>query len=128
MARFVYIAKRDITAGHSANAQYTIDDDLSDATPSYSERKQENQSVGGATHTIYESRTKEWQVKTAAAKGDADNGSWLEFLGSTAAGETFTFDPYGTTNLLQAVRVGDFSVERVGPRDWYAYSFRVRML
>lgn len=132
MPSVTYTALRSLKAGHSASVAYTIDFDAQALSKSYKTEKKSVRSLGGNTETMRIRRDAFWDVRTDLLT-DAELDDWREFLASTDANETFTFDAYGTStspdNAISVEREDDSeSEERVGDSMYYTVSFKVREL
>ncbi len=132
MPFITYTALRSLKTGHTASVAYTINFDAQALNKSHKTIKTRTQSLGGNTETIRVRRDTFWNIKTdLLAESELDD--WREFLASTDAGETFTFDAYGTAaspdDPISVEREDeDDAEERVGETMYYTVSFKVRAL
>lgn len=92
-----YNATTSSTA-HSSGSTYTIGFEAEQLDPSFQTKRTQSVSLGGATETTFQRTEERWQVKSTILE-EEDVAEWREFLKSTAGGEGFTFDPYGSTTL-----------------------------
>lgn len=88
-------------------------------------------SLNGTQETIFHRRDKLWNfTSTLIERAVLTSGYYYEFIESVYAGETFTFDPYGTVasadNPVSVVMVGDPGISREGQTDYFRVSFQVR--
>lgn len=132
MPSITYTAKRSLKSGHSADTEYSIDFDAQVLGKSYKTVKTTQKSLGGQSETMRIRRDAFWDVKTDLLS-EADLDDWREFMASTDAGETFTFDPYGTIaspdDAVSVEREDESDGEdRVGDSLYYTISFKVRVL
>jgi len=95
MAYVNYTATRKIIGGHSPSVAYDIDFDASSIDRSTKVNNKSNFALNGNRETLLWNQDVIWNV-TATFILQANLPLWREFLASVSAGETFTFDPYGT--------------------------------
>lgn len=137
MASVAYEARRGIIAGHTFGADYTLDLDLeSVARPSGDDIKKRTESLSGTVETLFFGERRVWQMTIAPFAINSDiAGQIFEFVRSTADGQQFSIDPYGTTDdpvlPLDVIREDDgyteepfMSVDGVG--DYVKVTFQVR--
>lgn len=131
MAKITYTARRSLAAGHEQGLEYTLEIDLQSFNPSSDPVTKKQRSLGGNTQTILHRIDKGASVTTDWVS-NADKPLWIEFLDSVAAGESFTFDPYGTVaNPVREAQYeldGSPSFSRIGTTDLFAINFTVREL
>lgn len=134
-----YTAKRELAPGHVENTSYTIPLSLTqDGFESSSKDLKETQkSLSGAIETLYFGSEKIWAV-TLEPVSDEESLLIREFIESTADGQSFTFDPYGSedresSRLMTVKRNDDGAKESVflrtgdpGGADSIQFSFEVR--
>lgn len=80
---------------HGLNQSYTLETRLRDYTPQPAIVASTAQAIGGNTETILHRTDEFWSVTTDVID-DAVRAIWIEFFRSVSAGESFTFDAYGT--------------------------------
>lgn len=138
MTAVTYTALRSIIGGHSINVSYSLDLSCTEITPSRRPSVTKNQSLSGRRESLRFFAEEIYSVELAPLAGDA-LAAVREFLDSVEAGEPFTFDPYGTSNVPrdpQAAEIdGDgYELPRTGRRgqgghnDKHTLSFKVRVL
>lgn len=126
---------------HASGSSYTIGFDAEQLDPSFSTKRTQRVSLGGSTETIFQRTEEKWAVKTSILE-ESDIPQWRELLKSVAGGETFTFDPYGTTSVgadgLRTTTADDaksvimdsdsWSEERESSTRMYRVSFTVKVV
>ena len=136
MAYASYTAKRGLVSYHTADASYVLDfDTLPGVRPSGNDLKTVQTSLNGTQETQFYGEQRIWTINTAPVLiGSAEEQLLLEFLRSTADGQTFTFDPYGRSDndvlplTVQRVDGGyseDVFQEIDGVSDYVKFSFKV---
>lgn len=137
MAYVIYEATRALAPGHVAGQTYELMLKVSDVQrPSGSDLKTVAESLSGNTETLYFGEVRKWGV-TLAPVQIKNAAIYYEFLRSTADGQVFTFDAYGSPDFnvetLQVVRDDEGYTEssfqregRGGLTDWITLGFRVR--
>lgn len=95
MAFVTYRASDSIIPIHLAGILYTFDFRLQDANRATEILKREPRSLSGAKETLYYGKIVRWKCVMEPIAG-AECGLIEEFLDSTADGQVFSFDPYGT--------------------------------
>lgn len=90
-----YIAKESIVPGHVLNVQYTLAFSVQRADQSKQILKEMQRALAGNKETLYWGKISTWTVTMEPVPA---NQSALieEFLDSTADGQQFSFDPWGT--------------------------------
>jgi hypothetical protein len=119
MAAVVYTAKRSVIAGHSVDAQYTLNLRIVEGGLSMSRKvgAEVQRTLSDKTETLYYYGKTAWNV-TALAMTSTELAELQEFLHSVEAQESFTFSPYGvagslgTTYTVRRVQ-GNYSLERL---------------
>lgn len=137
MAYVIYQASRALAPAHVLGTEYELSLQIVDlARPTGGDLKATPQSISGNIETLYFGEVRVWGLTLAPVRV-SDAAIYYEFLRSTADGQEFTFDPYGSvgSNVLtmQVVR-GDsgytdtlFQKEgRGGHSDWVTLGFQVR--
>jgi len=132
MSAVTYEARREIVSYHFEGSDYSLTFDISDLKrPSGGDLKTTTESLDGSTETLYFGRKKVWGVTTAPVQVSSALAALLyEFLGSTADGQEFTFDPYGNGGF-QVVREDEGFTESTfqpinGVDDYVQFGFQVR--
>lgn len=137
MASATYIARRGLIAGHTAGIQYTFDFETQRITrPNGDDLKVRSESLSGAVETLYFGERRIWSVQTTpVAASAAESLELQEFLRSTADGQSFDLDPYGTeaspVASMTVLREDDGYTEELfmavdGTGDYVSFSFQVR--
>lgn len=90
-------------------------------------------SLDGTQETIFQRQDQVWDfTSTLITKANLTNAYWYEFLASVYAGETFSFDPYGTVaspdSAIDVVMVGEPSIVRDGNVGFFRVGFTVRQV
>lgn len=128
-------------AGHASGSSYAIGFDAEQLDRSSKTQKTRKTSIGGSIETTYQRSEVTWAVKTTLLE-ETDLKFWREFLGSVAGGESFTFDPYGSssvgddglrdtvadTSLTCIIDSDSTSEDREGTSRYYRIGFNVRVL
>jgi hypothetical protein len=138
MAYVTYVARESLALGHVAEAEYTLPVKL---TPNLRRPrktlKQSQESISGKVEIQYYGRVTTWSVELEPMPLN-EALIVVEFLDSTADGQQFEFDPYGSPTFPSAyaravIREDDgYDEPRVLPRgrggldDYVQYSFTVR--
>jgi len=137
MAYVVYQASRALAPAHIAGVDYELQLKISDLIrPSGGDLKEMPQAIAGNVETLFFGEVRTWGVTLAPAR-ISEAQILYEFLRSTADGQQFTFDPYGSVGhgiaAMQVVRADDGYTEstfqregRNGSTDWVSLSFQVR--
>jgi hypothetical protein len=131
MSVLTYYAKRNLISGHVVDTQYSIEFDVRalDRRNMYDRRV--HQSLGGATQTVFNREDVLWRLTTISLPRTGGEGTaeqFDEFASSVCAGETFTFDPYGTIAVPDSLescmlRSNNISRVRLGALERYRYTF-----
>ena len=132
-----YEARRGLAPTHVAGSNYSVALSLSDLQrPPGRDLKVMTETLAGNTETLYFGEVRKWAVTLAPMRvSEAD--IYYEFLRSTADGQVFAFDPYGSAEhniqLLQVVRADSGFTEetfqregRGGLTDWVRLGFEAR--
>jgi len=98
MSYFEYRAERQLSTGHVAGTEYTLEFNASLSAPSGSVNKRTNESVGGQFEGLRHAGVGTWSIQ-AAQIALADIDLWQEFLHSVDNYEPFEFDPFGTVAI-----------------------------
>lgn len=136
MAHVIYIARRSLAPFHFAGTQYTLPLILVDSNPAPRTLKNSVETMAGAVETQYFGKTRNWDVELAAIL-ETRAAPIIEFLESTADGQTFQFDPYGSESAprrrMNVIRSDEGHSERRvlkrgtgGDNDYWSYGFQVR--
>jgi hypothetical protein len=139
MGYATYIAKREFAPGHVENTSYTIPLTLTQDGFEFigKDLKETQKSLSGATETLYFGSEKIWTI-TLEPVNDEESLLLREFIESTADGQSFAFDPYGSEDspsgrLMTVKRNDDGAKESVflrtgdpGGADAVQFSFEVR--
>jgi hypothetical protein len=134
-----YSAKRGLAPGHAENTSYTIPLTLTQDGFEFigKDLKETQKSLSGVVEVLYFGSEKIWSV-TLEPVSDEESLLLREFIGSTADGQAFTFDPYGSeaspsSRVMTAKRNDDGAKETVflrtgdpGGTDSFQFSFEVR--
>jgi hypothetical protein len=137
MASASYTARRGLVSGHVAESTYSIDMDLESVSrPSGDDIKVRSESMSGAVETLFFGERRVWTLVVAPVSASSDQALLLlEFLRSTADGQEFFLDPYGTEAepglVLSVIREDDGYTEDVfvaldGVGSFVRFTFRVR--
>jgi hypothetical protein len=128
-----YVAKRDLASGHVEDTEYSLEFEISDLRrPSGGDLKVKTKSLDGSMETLYFGRERIWGVTVVPVQISSEQAELLyEFLGSTADGQQFTFDPYDDSTGYQVSREDDGAEETPfsqidGVNDYAQFSFQVR--
>lgn len=136
MACAIYSATRGLVSYHTEGESYGFDFDTTHgARPSARDLKEVQTSLSGVQETQFYGEQRIWEIATTPVLiGSAEEQLLLEFLRSTADGQTFELDPYGRVGA----EVNPLSVERSdsgysespfqmvdGRSDYVQFSFRV---
>jgi len=138
MSAVTYTATRDVTSGHSAATEYTIDLRLIDIGHGKDVGKEELASLDGSPETTSWRNLKTWQVTTGAVRAN-ELLLLREFLESVSEGEQFDFDEFGSAgaphNPISVVAVGTHIEQRAiaqpgggGSNDYFRFSLSMREL
>ncbi len=138
MAWASYTAKRELAPSHVADAVYEIPLNLTqDGFESISKDLREMQkSLSGKVEILYYGSEKIWSV-TLEPVSDEDSLLIREFIESTADGQEFQFDPYGSIDAprkVMAVKRNDEGAKETvflrtgdpGGTDAVQFSFEIR--
>lgn len=139
MAWATYTARRELAPNHDAETLYTIPLTLTqDGFESNSkDLKEVPKSISGDIEVLYFGSEKIWSV-TLEPVSDEESLVLREFIESTADGQSFTFDPYGTadrpSSKSMAVKRNDEGAKEVvfmrtgdpGGQDVVQFSFEIR--
>jgi hypothetical protein len=108
-----YTARARVVVGHSANETYYLEVDFQDAVPRRSQEKSVLRASNGRSETLYHRADTVWKFTLAPANGD-QLSRILEFVASTAYGDTFLAWPYGTEAVPLSLRRKDdgYTIER----------------
>lgn len=134
-----YIAKRELAPSHVENTSYTIPLTLTQEgfESNSKDLKETQKSLSGAVEVLYFGSEKIWAI-TLEPVSEEEAFLLREFIESTADGQSFTFDPYGSddapsTRLMTVKRNDDGAREAVflrtgdpGGADSVQFSFEVR--
>jgi hypothetical protein len=136
MASVTYEARRALAPSHAAGSDYTIALKIAELQrPQSEDLKVLTQSLSGYVETLFFGEMRKWGV-TLAPVQIRDAAIYYEFLRSTADGQIFTFDPYGSEGSgvlpLQVVRADPGYTESTfqreglgGLTDWVSLGFQV---
>ena len=130
-----YTATESIAPGHVANAEYTIRFGVQSADVTSETLKREQRSMSGVKEVLHFGRVRRWKIVLEPVPAEL-LPYFEEFFDSTADGQAFQFDPYGSevspVKLLDVDREdGGHSVRRVTMTgdpmysDMFEYSFEV---
>jgi hypothetical protein len=137
MASVAYEARRGIISGHTFGADYTLDLDFEAiARPNGDDLKNGSESLSGTVETLFFGERRVWQFTIAPFAVNAGiAGQIFEFVRSTADGQQFSIDPYGTVDTpvqpLNVIREDDGYTEEPfvavdGVGDYVKVTFQVR--
>lgn len=137
MARVTYTARRALAPGHVAEETYTVPISIADLKrPDGGDLKEVQQALSGKAEIQWYGEVRTWSVTLAPVRV-TDAAILFEFLRSTADGQTFVFDPYGSEghpvsqmNVMRAdTGYTDAPFQNVGAggyTDWVSLGFQVR--
>lgn len=95
MPYVIYTATESVVSGHVLNVQYSLFFSIQSADRSKEILKRTQRALAGNKETLYFGKVATWSVLIEPVP--AVQGPLIEeFLDSTADGQVFTFDPYGT--------------------------------
>jgi hypothetical protein len=95
MSCLTYTASRNLSSGHDAGNEYSIDFCIAQADPKDTAETKETVSFGGNVSSVLVRIDKEWSVMTAPILYSTLD-QWREWFHSVANKEIFIFDPTGT--------------------------------
>lgn len=132
MTAVTYTAKRSIASDHIAGASYGLDFNAGQLDRGTTTRRRRATSLSGASETLIYRQDVVWTVTTTRLSESAIV-YMREFLDSVAAGEVFTFDPYGSTSApdapVTAVLESDgYKEARHATTRTYRVTFKVRII
>ena len=90
-----YLATESIAPGHVLNAQYTIRFQVQRADQSTEILKREPRAMAGNKETLHFGRIRRWSITLAPFPAE-ELPYYEEFMDSTADGQAFILDPYGS--------------------------------
>lgn len=90
-----YTASESVMALHIAGISYTFNFRVQRADQAVEILKREQRAMAGKKETLYFGRLSTWEI-TLEPIPASETALVLEFLDSTADGQMFTFDPYGS--------------------------------
>lgn len=136
MSFVTYTARRSLVSGHVAETDYNLELELTDRlVPSVEDLKKKQESLSGKVETQFYGQVKTREVELAPVSLE-NTAQIIEFLDSTADGQEFIFDPYGTeaepSDYATAVIREDTGyserrfMTRSGLNDAVQYTFTVR--
>ena len=131
--RFVYTALRSISAGHSADTEYSIVIGGQAINPARKRIVDQSIALDQSVETDLHGFEQLWSVTTDWLTTAAARAIFAEFLDSVAGGEPFTFDPYAATDVAVApinviLDSDDLSPKRVGVSSYVTHAFRMRTI
>lgn len=135
--RVVYVATNGLVPYHSESLAYDFVFDTSEVVPPPgNDLKTKQESISGLIETCYYGERRIWSFTTIPMQEQAaDTQLLMEFMRSTADGQTFTVDPYGNMGAVTAPLAmirEDQGFTRAqfqmidGVNDYYQFSFKVR--
>lgn len=129
--RFIYQAKRKLATGHVLDDTYEILIAGEVIDPSYDSDRTQNESLDNTIEVEFFGIVDYWDVVTDKIADGQDAENFLEFIASTAAGETFSFDPtgeeLGVDDDPRSVLMVSDKLRRSRPSPLYfQYSLRMR--
>lgn len=101
MAYVSYEARRNLAPGRSSGVVYTIPLSLQSAERSVRTNRRQTESLSGRVETLFYGERVYWDVEFRPFSG-LFLPYMREFLSSTADGQTFEFDPYGSAETPSA--------------------------
>ena len=137
MAYASYVARRALAPGHASGSPYGLPMSLTDVqAPSAGTLRTVTKTLSGAVETLFFGEERIWSLTLAPVRR-RDAALLYEFLRSTADGQVFAFDPYGTegqnVQRMNVVREDAGYTEtpfardgRGGLTDWVTLAFQVR--
>jgi hypothetical protein len=137
MAFAIYTARRGVVSYHTIEEPYHINFQTSVVTrPDGGDIKVVQESLTGRKETQFYGEKRIWSLTTIPIQlGSAAEGLILEFLRSTADGQTFQLDPYGfdgaAVHQMSVTREDSAYAESLfkeidGVTDYVQYAFQVR--
>lgn len=95
MSYIEYVATESIMVGHVASVTYGMACQLTKADRRVETLKSSQRSLSGRRETLYFGKIATWDITFFPVPNE--EADWIrEFLDSTADGQVFTLDPYGT--------------------------------
>lgn len=137
MARVTYTARRSLAPSHVAEEIYTLPISIVELKrPDGGDLKEVQQSLSGKQEIQWYGEVRVWSVTLAPVRV-SEAAILYEFLRSTADGQSFTFDPYGSEGSpvasMSVVRAdngytdaGYLAEGKGGYTDWVTLGFQVR--
>jgi hypothetical protein len=132
-----YTAQRELAFNHFAGTAYTLPLELTEFRAKGGDLKTQQQSLSAKVEIQYYGTEKIWHV-TLAPINDTESELVREFLGSTADGQAFTFDPSGDADhpsrrLMTVVRADSGASEEPfngmgGDEDMVQFGFDIRQV
>jgi len=118
---------------HLPGSSYNLEFKAEQIDPDDSFKRNSHQPIGGGGPETLFHRHEEYMDVLTEILTAAQLLQWREFLASVAAGETFTFDPYGTIAVPDDPRPAvlaseGYKPQRVGMTMQYRVPFRARLL
>lgn len=104
MALVTYEARRNLAPGHAVGVVYSVPLSLQSAERSVQINRRQQESLSGRVETLFYGERVRWDVEFRPFPG-LYLPYMREFLSSTADGQTFEFDPYGTESVPSAHKV-----------------------
>jgi hypothetical protein len=137
VANATYVARRGLITGHTADTEYMFDFETQSINrPNGDDLKVRSESMNGTVETLFFGERRIWTVRTIPVSASSDTALELyEFLRSTADGQNFVLDVYGTeadpVNPITVVREDDGYTEEMfmavdGTGDYVSFTFQVR--
>lgn len=140
MAYAEYVARRSIAPGHIVDTPYSLTlPNLVRCDIRRDRKTSRKLSMSGVAETLFYYSKRVYSVQTEPVPLD-QTALIIEFLESIDDGQSFTFDPYGTSSFrspASAVVISDdqgYTQDRFmmrgqgGANDWFQFSFGVREL
>jgi len=137
MPYVAYVARRALAPSHAAGSTYVLPIVFTELQrPSGNDLKVTTQTLSGAVETLYFGEIRAWSITLAPVRVQ-DAAIHYEFLRSTADGQVFTFDPYGSAGhnvqAMDVVRADQGFTEATfqreglgGLTDWVTLGLQVR--
>jgi len=108
---------------------YTLDSGVSELTPDDVPDTDTRISLSGIETTLLHRIDEYWNIQTIAVP-ETDRLQWKEFIASVAAGESFTFDAFGTSvtpdDPINCKIIGKGIMNRLQNSDYFQIGFRVK--
>ena len=116
---------------HGLDVSYDLETPSQILNQSHKAKTKKAESLSSVVETLFFNEIEYWDVKTGIIT-ESELPYWLEFFSSLGAGESFSFDPYGTIaspdNVLSCMLEGNPKHIRISSIKKYTFSFKVRVI